>query len=112
MKLKFKVQKYQSDAVDATVDCFAGQPYTAGTPYRIDPGRFQPLLDEPGFRNAPIMLNEQQLLANIIAVQQRQQIPHSTTLTRTVACPINLDIEMETGTGKTYVYIKTMFDVL
>lgn len=39
MKLKFKVQPYQTAAVDAVVDCFAGQPYASGPAYRIDPGQ-------------------------------------------------------------------------
>ncbi len=111
MKLKFKVQRYQSDAVDATIGCFAGQPYTASTAYRIDPGRHQQLLEEHGFRNQAVLIDDQQLLKNIVAIQQQQQLEHSAKLIRTVACPINLDIEMETGTGKTYVYIKTMFEL-
>lgn len=111
MKLKFKVQAYQSAAVNAVVDCFAGQPYTASTSYRIDPGRRQQLLDDHGFRNADLQLGHDQLLRNIRDVQQRQGLPVSSTLVRTPACAVNLDIEMETGTGKTYVYIKTMFEL-
>ena len=42
MKLKFKVQPYQTNAVDAVVDCFAGQPKSNGLSYRIDPGRGDP----------------------------------------------------------------------
>ncbi|MFB9776618.1 hypothetical protein [Brevibacterium otitidis] len=42
MKLQFKVQQYQTDAVDAVVDIFAGQPKHDGISYRIDPGRVRP----------------------------------------------------------------------
>lgn len=42
MKLKFKVQPYQTRAVEAVADCFAGQPKSAGVNYRIDPGAVPP----------------------------------------------------------------------
>ena len=38
MKFRFKVQTFQTDAVDAVVDCFKGQPPSNGLRYRIDPG--------------------------------------------------------------------------
>ena len=66
MKLKFKVQPYQTNAVDAIVDCFAGQPKSTGLSYRIDPGRgTQALLDLGGFKNDEIHLPDGQLLTNI-----------------------------------------------
>ena len=57
----------------------------------------------------PVALKDDQLLANIRAVQTRALLPPSEALTCTDAAPINLDVEMETGTGKTYVYIDTMY---
>jgi type III restriction enzyme len=42
MKLKFKVQPYQTHAVDSLADCFAGQPKSSGVSYRIDPGAVSP----------------------------------------------------------------------
>ena len=39
MKFQFKIQPYQTAAVDSVVDCFAGQPFADGIRYRIDPGR-------------------------------------------------------------------------
>jgi type III restriction enzyme len=122
MKLKFKKQPFQTDAVNAVVDCFAGQPKTEGITYRIDPGktglsyksgRTQSGFDfsQSGFKNRALMLTTDQLLANIHSVQQRQNLPQSTTLISTKVCAVNLDIEMETGTGKTYCYIKTMFEL-
>ena len=119
MKLQFKKQAYQTAAVEAVADCFAGQPKFAGVQYRIDPGHrtsraqqaFQQFDEVSGFKNADLALPPNVLLENIQAVQRRQNLPLSSALAKTNVCPINLDIEMETGTGKTYCYIKTMFEL-
>ncbi|MEW6597628.1 MAG: DEAD/DEAH box helicase family protein [Pseudomonadota bacterium] len=112
MKLKFKVQPYQTQAVDSVVDCFAGQPLVNGITYRIDPGRkAQVSAFEEGFKNADLALTDLQVLANIKDAQRRQNLPISDKLVSSAGCRFNLDIEMETGTGKTYCYIKTMFEM-
>jgi type III restriction enzyme len=125
MKIKFKSQPYQTDAVDSVVDCFQGQPFTGNTIYRVDPGRtVQQALAEDGFRNADIALSADTLLKNIRKIQQRQNLPLSENLKTFVddkgktkkasykpGADINLDVEMETGTGKTYCYIKTIFEM-
>jgi type III restriction enzyme len=112
MKFKFKVQPYQTGAVEAVVDCFAGQPMTRGITYRIDPGRkAQISAFEEGFKNADLQLTEPQVLANIKDVQRRQNLPIADSLVASAGCKFNLDVEMETGTGKTYCYIKTMFEM-
>ena len=118
MKLQFKKQSYQTAAVEAVADCFVGQPKSEGIQYRIDPGRksgkqqgFEQFDEVAGFRNSDIAFPPQRLLENIQAVQRRQNLPLSSALASTRVCPINLDIEMETGTGKTYCYIKTMFEL-
>ncbi|SOC83895.1 type III restriction enzyme [Ensifer adhaerens] len=112
MKLKFKVQPYQTEAVNAVMDCFAGQPMSNSITYRIDPGRkTQTSAFEEGFKNADLVLAEPQVLANIKDVQRRQNLPISDKLVASAGCRINLDIEMETGTGKTYCYIKTIFEM-
>ena len=122
MKFKFKVQPYQTNAVESVVDCFAGQVNTSGITYRIDPGMNKKLLaqgstlpgmdiEQTGFRNSDIQLTDTQLLANIHAVQRRQNLSLSDRLVESRPCKINLDIEMETGTGKTYCYIKTVFEM-
>src|SRR5262245_21554116 len=113
MKLKFKVQSFQTDAVESIVDCFAGQPLFSNATYRIDPGKqSQARLEfETGFRNADIQLTESQLTKNIQGVQKRQNLPISSALASNRECKINLDVEMETGTGKTYCYIKTIFEM-
>ena len=118
MKLKFKKQEYQTESVNAVAECFAGQPMTSGVQYRIDPGKSDKftllqIIEQSGFANENIRLAPPQILENIQAVQRRQNLPVSSTLAgdgRT-KCDINLDIEMETGTGKTYCYIKTMFEL-
>ena len=118
MKLKFKKQAYQTNAVDAVADCFAGQPKREGLNYRVDPGHAMDAsgqavaaLETVGFKNADLALTPSQILENIHAVQRRQNLPLSTALVKTKVCDINLDIEMETGTGKTYCYVKTMFEL-
>ena len=117
MRFKFKKQQYQTDAVAAVVDCFTGQPKNEGIQYRIDPGRAKkdanmPLpYDGPGFKNADILISQAAVLENIQRVQCRQDLDRSMALVSNKICPINLDVEMETGTGKTYCYIKTMFEL-
>jgi len=118
MKFKFKIQQYQTDAVESTVNVFAGQPSKTNMQYRRDLGKQKPQLktefeeEYVGFRNADVELNASQLLENIHQQQVLNDIPMSPSLTATNglgAC--SLDVEMETGTGKTYVYIKTMFEL-
>jgi type III restriction enzyme len=117
MKLKFKTQAYQSAAVQAVVDCFKGQPPVSAQAmaYRIDPGRAakgtEDLFSADGFKNADLALTEPQLLDNIQQVQRGQNLPMSESLIKTKVARINLDVEMETGTGKTYCYIKTIFEL-
>lgn len=111
MKFQFKIQPYQTDAVENTVNVFAGQPSHDPAAYRRDVGR-ERQLDETGYRNAEVELDARQLLENIRKVQRESNIPLSDKLVATNglgAC--SLDVEMETGTGKTYVYIKTMFEL-
>lgn len=122
MKLKFKVQPYQTNAVESVVDCFAGQVNTSGIAYRIDPGANKKLLaqgpalpgmdiEHTGFKNSDLQLTDAQLLTNIHAVQRRQNLPLSDKLVSSAGCKVNLDVEMETGTGKTYCYVKTFFEM-
>ena len=117
MKLKFKTQAYQTAAVQAVVDCFKGQPPATAEAisYRIDPGKakkgVEDLFVESGFKNADLKLTDFALLENITQVQHQQNLPQSTELVKTKVSRVNLDIEMETGTGKTYCYIKSIFEL-
>ncbi|MBI5552596.1 MAG: DEAD/DEAH box helicase family protein [Desulfobacterales bacterium] len=124
MKLRFKQQAFQTEAVNAIADCFAGQPKFNGFKYQIDPGKekgrkdqypTQTRLDldlhQSGFKNHALVLEPHQLLHNINAVQQSLNLNLSPKLATSKVCKVNLDVEMETGTGKTYCYIKTMFEL-
>lgn len=117
MKLKFKTQAYQTTAVQAVVDCFKGQPPASAEAisYRIDPGKAkkgtEDLFAEGGFKNADLKLTDLAVLENIAQVQHQQNLPQSFELVKTKVSKVNLDIEMETGTGKTYCYIKTIFEL-
>lgn len=113
MELKFKIQDYQTEAVQAVVDVFKGQPYNNGLTYKRDMGKDVVSLFEEyslGYGNNPVTLDSTDLLSNITSIQRSGNIPQSESLSKELgAC--SLDIEMETGTGKTYVYIKTMFEL-
>lgn len=119
MKFKFKVQQYQTDAADAVASVFEGQPNQGASVYLRDLGRKPKRAqgeidfggdDLEGYANAPVALSGADILANVRAVQRRNQIPESEELFCGMgAC--QLDVEMETGTGKTYVYTKTMLEL-
>jgi len=115
MKLKFKHQKFQADAAKAVCDVFAGQPYLTPS-YMMDRGYVkneQIALDEAerftGFGNSRLVpeLNDGVILENINRIQRGNQIEPSKQLEGRY----NLTVEMETGVGKTYTYIKTMYEL-
>lgn len=127
MKFNFKIQKYQTEAVDAVVKVFAGQNYYEKTRYIRDLGEkteadisgqieiradneIVDIGNESGFKNSPIDLTDDNLLKNINTIQGLNNIKLSSSLIKNHG-RCSLDIEMETGTGKTYVYIKTMFEL-
>ena len=102
MKLKFKKQAYQTIAVEAVADCFAGQPKEEGWNYRVDPGRLSDasgqgvaVLESVGFKNADLVLTDAQILENIHLVQHRQNLQLSSVIGKTKVCDINLDVEMD-----------------
>ena len=117
MKFKFKIQGYQTEAVNNTTAIFTGQPNRDSSKYRRDLGkrdsgiiRFEG--DDGGYRNADVELSSKQLLENLHSVQTTAGVPLSKSLSKIDGLgAVNLDVEMETGTGKTYVYIKTMFEL-
>lgn len=121
MKIRFKIQTYQTGAVKAVTDCFTGQPNFSGALMQFAQTGLptQPFLshasdeisDSGVFGNAALLLSHEQILANIQKVQHRHNLPISAQLLSDAVCDIALDIEMETGTGKTYCYIKTIFEL-
>src|SRR5665648_22034 len=114
MKLKFKHQKFQADAAAAVCDVFAGQPNISST-YIIDKGNvngYEQLTiggetDFTGFNNKKILIADDIVKMNLQRIQRQCQIEPSTKLEG----KYNLTVEMETGVGKTYTYIKTMFEM-
>lgn len=133
MKFNFKIQQYQTDAVESIVDVFKGQPYADPVNYRRDIGKvvkkntysqmsfitgdyeqieFDDMdeADDSGFKNELVALSDANLFSNIKMVQQNNNVKQSDALINTLG-RCSLDVEMETGTGKTYVYIKTMYEL-
>ncbi|MCQ2326285.1 MAG: DEAD/DEAH box helicase family protein [Bacteroidales bacterium] len=109
MRFKFKIQKYQTDAVDSVVNVFEGQPFVDNLAYRLDSGKNIDYETE-AYKNADIILDDVALLKNIKTIQSNNSIKQSSALFNALG-KCQLDVEMETGTGKTYVYIKTMFEL-
>lgn len=128
MEFKFTVLDYQTRAADAVVKVFDGQPKIEAQSYLRDMGtssvdkRGQGTLgiidsadgavtdDGSGFRNAPLRLSGSDLLDNVKKSQRKNGVPVSAELHRDLGA-VELDVEMETGTGKTYVYTETMFEL-
>lgn len=126
MKFNFKIQQYQTDAVDAVTKVFNGQGYSDSLNYIKDTGNYNKShqveyvdrngdiipdsSDIIGYKNEAIKLYDDVLLNNINQIQSENNIKLSSKLVTDLG-RCSLDIEMETGTGKTYVYIKTMFEL-
>ena len=126
MRFNFKIQQYQTDAVNAVVKVFNGQGHYDRVSYIRDLGKTKSKsvqmdiaddgendfneYDEIGYKNENIELSDSELLNNIHEIQSINNIKLSSELVKNLG-RCSLDIEMETGTGKTYVYIKTMFEL-
>jgi type III restriction enzyme len=130
MKLQFKEQDFQIQAVKAVVDCFAGQALKTNR-FTLERSKelvkkakeaatgsqsitFEDdLLEEIGYRNTPLQILETQILSNIQQVQKQNNLHESQQIERPIGLKLgyNLTIEMETGTGKTYTYIRTMYEL-
>ncbi|MGM0947135.1 MAG: type III restriction-modification system endonuclease [Bacteroidota bacterium] len=130
MKLQFKEQLFQIQAVKAVVDVFQGQPLKNNT-FTLERSKkliqqakeaalgikgidFEnELLESIGYRNAAIQITPDQVLTNIQEVQRRENLLESQKLEKPAGSNLgyNLTIEMETGTGKTYTYIRTMYEL-
>ena len=128
MEFKFTILDYQTRASRAVVDVFDGQPKVEAQSYLRDLGMPRmgkngqvvqqfvdtengPVVDDgSGFRNAPLRLTSDELLDNVRKAQRRNGIPVSSALHHDLGA-VELDVEMETGTGKTYVYTQAMFEL-
>ncbi len=134
MKLQFKEQDFQVQAVKAVVDCFRGQPLSTNS-FTLERSKEiirkaklaatlaatgsallnleNEVMEDIGYRNSTLKCTESDILKNIQAVQQQNDLLESTELQRPKGIKLgyNLTIEMETGTGKTYTYIRTMYEL-
>ncbi len=123
MRFQFKTLGYQREAVDSIVKCFEGQEYSDGVGHRHDFGservyqaRLNPdsevlsIYNGLAFSNNDFSIDPDTILRNIQNIQREQYLPISDKLEKGLG-KISLDIDMETGTGKTYVYTKTMFEL-
>lgn len=111
MRLQFKHQPFQADACNAVCDVFSGQPFSKPFAYNLDPGndkRTQDLLLMDAFANPKILKKQTDILDSIKTLQIDAGIQPSQELE---GDGLNLTVEMETGTGKTYTYIKTMYEL-
>mgnify|MGYP002624864437 CR=1 FL=1 len=122
MHFKYTIQPYQTEAVEAVADAFAGQPRLDRHTYLRDapmPDRTLETRDRTdeelltGYANAPVALSQMQVLGNIAKVQRRNGLAVSSNLSASASAGFcSLDVEMETGTGKTYVYDKFLLALL
>ncbi len=110
--IQFKQQQFQTDACAAVCDVFSGQPKLESFSYIMDTGRDRHLFEtSDAFANASFVIDEQQINANIQHVQISNHLKPDTDIIKDDFGCINLSVEMETGTGKTYTYIKTMYEL-
>ena len=109
MKLQFKNQDFQTAAVNAVTDLFSGQEHTRATFSVMDEGQLpgQGSFGQTEFGVGNVLrLTDEALTANMRTVQKRNLLPLTDSAASHQFC-----IEMETGTGKTYVYTKTIFEL-
>ena len=105
MKLKFTKQEYQMSAVKSTVDLFKGQEKLKGTFSVVKESQMR--LDESdiGIKNC-LTISKERLLHNLNEVQKRNNLPQTDDLDT-----MQFSLEMETGTGKTYVFVRTIYEL-
>ncbi|MBA3530777.1 MAG: DEAD/DEAH box helicase family protein, partial [Ardenticatenales bacterium] len=106
MKIKFdKNQDYQLDAINAVVDVFEGQPLAQGEQELAFETASGELFTDLGIGNR-LLLSDAALFTNVQAIQQRNSVDVVAELQGR-----NFSVEMETGTGKTYVYLRTIYEL-
>lgn len=126
MKLQYKDQQFQIEAVNTVTSVFEGQPKQTSMSYMMDIGNEENIMLDilNGFKNFPISLSDNELLQNIKTIQKGNGLltdnklikmaiggKDKTTKIDNSRETLTLSVEMETGTGKTYTYIKTIFEL-
>ena len=110
MKLKFKHQQFQADAAKSVTDVFVGQQYCDSADFLIDQGKGKLQFKISGFGNQRLMIDRETLTENLRQIQMNWGLKPVEHLQGDATHPM-FTIEMETGTGKTYTYIKTMYEL-
>lgn len=110
MKLKYKHQRFQADAAKSVTDIFTGQQYCDSADFLIDQGKNKGVFDLTGFGNQKLMLDRESITENLRQIQMNWGLKPVEYLQGDISNPM-FTIEMETGTGKTYTYIKTMYEL-
>ena len=105
MKLKFKLQGFQTDAVNAVCALFDGQQRETSTFSMEQSGGQMELFANLGVANT-LLLNDGKIIENMREVQRKNVLPQTFDLQGR-----QFSVEMETGTGKTYVYTKTIYEL-
>ena len=109
MKIKYKHQRFQAEATKCVTDVFQGQPKSDGlSNFLVDQGTRCGFYNVEGFGNAPIVLSRESICENVRAIQMAQGLK---PIEHIEGEGLTFTIEMETGTGKTYTYIKTMYEL-
>ena len=112
MKLRYKHQRFQTEAALAVANAFTGQPKSDGqSDHIVDQGVNQNLFVVKGFGNKNVILAPEAVCENVRAIQTERGLKPVEQLQQLQGVGTALTIEMETGTGKTYTYIKTMYEL-
>ncbi len=112
MQIRYKHQRFQTEAARSIANAFTGQPKSDGqSDHTIDQGKNRGLFKLAGFGNKNVVLAREAVCENVRAVQTEQGLKPVDYLQDLQGVGMAFTIEMETGTGKTYTYIKTMYEL-
>ena len=112
MQIRYKHQRFQTEAARSIANAFTGQPKSDGqSDHTIDQGKNKGLFKLAGFGNKNVVLAREAVCENVRSVQTEQGLKPVDYLQDLQGVGMAFTIEMETGTGKTYTYIKTMYEL-
>ena len=112
MQIRYKHQRFQTEAARSIANAFTGQPKSDGqSDHTIDQGKNKGMFELAGFGNKKVVLAREAICENVRAVQTEQGLKPADYLQDLQGVGMAFTIEMETGTGKTYTYIKTMYEL-
>lgn len=112
MQIRYKHQRFQTEAARSIANAFTGQPKSDGqSDHTIDQGKNKGLFKLAGFGNKNVVLAREAVCENVRSVQTELGLKPVDYLQDLQGVGMAFTIEMETGTGKTYTYIKTMYEL-